>query len=186
MDNVKERRAMLESMVRKFNCEPPVPMRITRNGTIAGVMDQPAILRMTCAKWWRKSIRKMHVKFFEAAAMQLGFINAKMGSYVSDESLKRRGQQRRKNQAMLEQTLATNEEGLCLSLADLASRSVSNPANKRGELMPRIKGFEEIARELGHVGLFFTITCPPRMHKFTKRSIEGKMVCEERARESAL
>ncbi|MDR5801896.1 replication endonuclease [Caballeronia sp. LZ001] len=174
--DVKNRRAVLEDIVRRFNCEPPKPMRITRNGTIAGAMDKPAILRMTCAKWWRKVIRVMHRKFFEAAAMQLGFINAKMGSYVSDESLKRRVQQHKRTQRMLERIVATNEEGACLSLADLRARSVSNPAIKRGELMTRINGCEAIARELGHIGLFLTVTCPSRMHKFTKgkRSVRSK------------
>ncbi|WP_368165947.1 replication endonuclease, partial [Aeromonas sp. R9-1] len=42
--------------------------------------------------------------------------------------------------------------------------SVSNPANRRAELMTRLRGFEAVAKETGHAALFITLTCPSRFH----------------------
>lgn len=42
--------------------------------------------------------------------------------------------------------------------------SVSNPANRRAELMTRLRGCENVAREMGHAALFVTVTCPSRFH----------------------
>lgn len=50
------------------------------------------------------------------------------------------------------------------TLAELAARSVANPEIRRGELMTRIRGFEEVAVRVGHVADFWTVTCPSRMH----------------------
>jgi hypothetical protein len=65
---------------------------------------------------------------------------------------------------MLENNIATNEDGHKWSLAELAALSVSNPAIRRGELMVRIRGLEELAKEAGYMCEFVTITCPSAMH----------------------
>lgn len=42
--------------------------------------------------------------------------------------------------------------------------STSNPKNARAELMVRMRGFEDMATEMGLVGMFFTLTAPSRYH----------------------
>ena len=124
-----------------------------------------ALARMRCPLWWRRRLRVAQARSVEASAIGLGFVGARGDRYVSDESLRRREQQNRRNAATLESTEAENlDTGQRFTLADLAARSVANKELRRGELITRIKGFESIALDLGHVALFATITCPSRFH----------------------
>lgn len=140
--------------------------------------DRAAVLRMTDALWWRRALRRMHAVAVEGAAIQLGYVNAARDIYVSNESVIRRGQQVQRNAAMLDGTIARNEEGQEFTLAELAAKGNANKAIRRAELMTRIAGFEKIARDLGHAGEFITVTCPSRMHKF--RKLKGGRTVENR------
>ncbi|MBN8161690.1 replication endonuclease, partial [Vibrio vulnificus] len=44
-------------------------------------------------------------------------------------------------------------------------KGVSDPTIRKGELMVRARGFEDLAKELGHVATFLTITCPSKYHR---------------------
>lgn len=173
-------RAAMERLAAGMEVEPPT----NRPGLSDHVEDGPAVARMTDPLWWRRALRRMHAKKVEGAAIALGYVNRNCDPYVSNESVLRRAQQNERNAASLENTTATNEAGQEFTLAELAAKGPANKAIRRAELMTRIAGFERIANDLAHVGLFMTITCPSRMHKW--RTVDGGRVVENRRYDGTL
>ncbi|WP_164837489.1 replication endonuclease, partial [Streptomyces sp. B29(2018)] len=128
------------------------------------------VMRLCNAKWWRGQIRKIQARQLETAARQLGLTCKKTGGYVSGVSLLRRRQQKRRNRELLENTYAENDAGQVYTLAQLSDLGVSNPVNRRNELMARIRGCEEWAEQHGEnlQAVFLTATCPSRFHAYNR------------------
>ena len=61
-------------------------------------------------------------------------------------------------------TYIVNQDQQRYSLKEISDKNVSNPTIRKGELMTRMRGIEEIAKEHGHVGSFVTLTCPSKYH----------------------
>jgi len=123
--------------------------------------------RLICEHWWRRQLRKTHGQETEKTAINLGMVSKSREIYASNESVQRRQQQNRRNTHLLETLAATNEDGQTYTLKELSDLTTSNPELRRNELMTRIRGCEEIAKEKNHVGMFYTVTCPSRFHKKT-------------------
>ncbi len=119
---------------------PSFPVSVTDTGiTHAGILA-----RLADEYWWRQALRTVHMRHFEHSAICLGLVHSRKGKYVSDETMKRRRKQIRRNRAILENCIATNELGQEYTLQQLAELSVSNPKIRRAELMTRIAGFDSV------------------------------------------
>lgn len=122
------------------------------------------LARMLCEKWWRRAIRKSIARDVENMAIDLGLVSKQTGIYASDETVARRGQQKKRNKDLLKTIIAINELGTEYTLEALSELNVSNPKLRRAELMTRIAGFDAIAKLEGHAADFYTLTCPSAYH----------------------
>ncbi len=123
-----------------------------------------ALERFKAEKWWRRKLRVVHGRSMESFARDIGLVNSRNQVYVSNATLYRRRTQRANARAMLEMFEMVNELGDSFGLDELVDKSVSNPVNRRNELMTRIAGNEIVSKDLGYVADFYTLTVPGRMH----------------------
>lgn len=120
--------------------------------------------RLADPLWWRRRLRNRWLRRAEEAMRCIGVVRKGRCAYASDSAVYHRGGQKRRVRSYCEAHVATNELGEQLGLFDLQQGSVANPALRRGELMTRVRGFEELADFRGDVALFFSLTTPSRFH----------------------
>ena len=135
-----------------------------------GISEYATVQRLSDKRWWLRHLRRRRAREFEEIALQLSKVCRRRALYASDQSIAWRTQQKARARSLLASLTAVNEVGDCFTLEELSDLSVSNPRVRRAELMARLAGMESLARRHGHVGEFYTITCPSRMHSTLSRS----------------
>tara|TARA_R110000744_G_scaffold69739_1_gene141406 strand:+ start:4039 stop:5826 length:1788 start_codon:yes stop_codon:yes gene_type:complete len=123
--------------------------------------------RMITPEWWARQAKKQW-RTVENILRECGEVHNGASPYLSRWGLNKFRKQQEANEAFLKGWEAENQHGEKFTLEDLANRSVSNPFIRRGELMGRIRGTEELAVELGNVGYFLTLTAPSKYHAVRK------------------
>lgn len=126
---------------------------------------QGEVARYSHKNWWLRGLRKVLRRNIETVLHHLNQVNKQKSLYCSQPTLVARQNQRAYQMAYLENTIATNELGQSFTLLELSQKGVSDPKIRKGELMVRARGFEDLANELGHVATFLTFTCPSKYHR---------------------
>nr|WP_297331882.1 replication endonuclease [Pseudoalteromonas sp.] len=121
-------------------------------------------------RWWLRRIRKLINQANEKAAILLNFVNSKRQIYASDVTTRNRIAQHTRNENLLSSTYILNEQGQRYSLKEISDLNVSNPKIRKDELLCRARGFENLAKDLGHEALFITVTCPSKYHRAFSKS----------------
>ncbi|MCX9067680.1 replication endonuclease [Citrobacter portucalensis] len=124
-----------------------------------------AVARLQSPQWWLNRLRRINSRWREHLMIAAGYVHKKASAYCSDPCLQEWTAQKKANREFLKaMELEDEDTGERVSLIDKVAASVANPANRRRELMARMRGFEDIANDLGLAGAFFTLTAPSKYH----------------------
>ena len=127
-----------------------------------------ALNRLACPIWWRRQFRRLQAFRVEQVARDLRVVHKKAAPYCSDFTVNAARIRKSKAEDILKSLVLIREnedqQEDWLTLFDAAAKSHTAPKNRAAELMVRIRGFEEVAQQYGHVCEFYTLTTPSRFH----------------------
>lgn len=135
-----------------------------------GVTEEGAARRLICERWWRRQLRRAWTRAAEECWRELGEIRRWRQPCASDDATRMVIERGQRYAAWAEQReLVCIDTGETLPMAEVIKGSIALPANRRAEMMVRVRGCGELAMEAGWIGQLVTLTCPsafhPRLHK---------------------
>lgn len=162
---IAEQRTVYEFLSRYVTTFSIKPIEPNKTIQLSG-----CIKRYADNRWWLRKFRKLITQANEKAALHLNFVNSKRQIYASNITTKNRITQRLRNDELLSSSFIINEQGQRYSLKEISDLNVSNPKIRKDELIGRARGFENLAKDLGHEALFITVTCPSKYHRAFSKS----------------
>ena len=153
----------LAGLCLEVGTEPPYWKKATGRGVSVAQMES-ALLRMMAPEWWRGRLKRRRDLMREHMAIAVGQVQKAASPYVSRTTLGEWVEQKKRNREFFKTFELENEDGDRVSLEEMVNGSNANPAIRRCELMVRMRGFEDLAKEMGCVGEFYTMTAPSKYH----------------------
>jgi hypothetical protein len=141
-----------------------------------GKHSMGVLARMVDPEVWERKLKKRGKQRNEKAVRDKGRIFREGEVYSSDYTVNRYIEMQKDSQAFLKRQQVISDAGDELSLATIAASTVANPAHRRAEMMTRMRGTEDIAKEMGMVCLFVTFTAASIYHpkRFVKQGAGKK------------
>lgn len=133
------------------------------------------VVRYQSEEYLKRHFEKKAAQLREHVEIMLGNVGKHANAYCSltcvREYLASQKQQKQWLSEMLVQD--TNSPENLFYLSEAVESSVSNPKNRRNELMTRIRGLEDIAAESEYSAAFITITAPSKYHRNSGKKYNG-------------
>lgn len=145
-------------------CWPSLEIRPDRRTAPNPEQVPGAVMRLSCATWWNSQLRHLRDIWREELLRAAGLVSRKTSVYISHEALLDWREKRQRTRDFLKAWDIENEEGERFSLEDIYWAGLSNPRNRRNEMMACVRGMEQVAEARGDVAFFVTVTAPSRFH----------------------
>ncbi|EME5215681.1 replication endonuclease [Escherichia coli] len=145
-------------------CWPSLEIRPDRRTAPDPEQVPGAVMRLSCATWWNSQLRHLRDIWREELLRAAGLVSRKTSVYISHEALLDWHEKRQRTRDFLKAWDIENEEGERFSLEDIYWAGLSNPRNRRNEMMTCARGMEQVAEARGDVAFFVTVTAPSRFH----------------------
>jgi len=133
---------------------------------------QGTLLRMVDPDVWERKLKQRNRQQAEKSIRDKGRIFKHGEVYASDYTVKHFIEMQKDSKAFLKRQQLISNEGDEISLATIAASTVANPSHRRNEMMTRMRGTEEVAKQKGLMCLFITFTAASIFHP--KRFIKAQ------------